>query len=100
MSVIINKTYHRWYDENGNEIRDYFGTSADQVIAEDGNTLEEKVGDINGITDSLTSTDSKIAASAKGLKTVNDKLANCWISFTDKDGNPTTEPYIHWLAEE
>ena len=27
------------------------------------------------------------------------KLAGCWISFTDEDGNPTDEPYIHWEQE-
>lgn len=26
-------------------------------------------------------------------------LGNCWISFTDEDGNPTDEPYIHWEQE-
>ena len=29
----------------------------------------------------------------------NNKLAGCWISFTDESGNPTTEPYIHWVEE-
>ena len=27
-------------------------------------------------------------------------LAGCWIAFTDENGNPTDEPYIHWYAEE
>lgn len=26
-------------------------------------------------------------------------LGGCWISFTDEDGNPTDEPYIHWRQE-
>lgn len=30
------------------------------------------------------------------LSNLNDKWAGCWISFTDENGNPTTEPYIHW----
>lgn len=33
------------------------------------------------------------------LKTVNNSLAGCYISFTDVSGNPTTEPYIHWNTE-
>lgn len=27
------------------------------------------------------------------------KLSGCWIEFTDEDGNPTDEPYIHWTEE-
>lgn len=30
---------------------------------------------------------------------VDERLSGCWISFTDADGNPTDEPYIHWLEE-
>jgi hypothetical protein len=26
-------------------------------------------------------------------------LGGCWIEFTDEDGNPTDEPYIHWQQE-
>ena len=28
-----------------------------------------------------------------------DVLGGCWIEFTDEDGNPTDEPYIHWEQE-
>ena len=31
--------------------------------------------------------------------TVAGKLSGCWIAFTDEDGNPTDEPYIHWEQE-
>ena len=27
-------------------------------------------------------------------------LAGCWISYTDEDGNPTDEPYIHYAVDE
>lgn len=27
---------------------------------------------------------------------IDSKFAGCWISFTDENDNPTTEPYIHW----
>lgn len=33
------------------------------------------------------------------LDTVNNKFAGGWISFTDENGNPTTEPYFHWIEE-
>lgn len=26
-------------------------------------------------------------------------LGGCWIEFTDEEGNPTEEPYIHWMQE-
>ncbi|MBO5167152.1 MAG: tail fiber protein [Lachnospiraceae bacterium] len=78
-------------------------TKSDSVIMGDGsddtNTLEKNCGAIHGITDSLTSESSNIAASAKAVKEVNDSLAGCWISFTDEEGNATTEPYIHWYEE-
>ena len=40
----------------------------------DGKNAETKVGAINGITDSLTSTSSNIVAAAKAVKTLNDKI--------------------------
>ena len=27
-------------------------------------------------------------------------LCGCWIEFTDEDGNPTDEPYVHWNIDE
>lgn len=33
-------------------------------------------------------------------KTIDNKFAGCWISFTDEDGNPTNEPYIHFTVDE
>ena len=41
----------------------------------DGKTAETKVGAIDGITDSLASTSSRVAASAKALNTINAKIA-------------------------
>lgn len=45
--------------------------------------------------DISTPADTVKMASGKTLESV---LAGCWIEFADKDGNPTTEPYIHWYA--
>ena len=65
MADITNKLWHKiaWW------------TTANSVDAEDGRSLETKVGAINGITDSLTSTSSNIAASAKAVNTLNSNLA-------------------------
>lgn len=49
-------------------------TKAVDVEFNDGKNAETKVGAINGITDSLTSTSSNIVASAKAVKTLNDKI--------------------------
>lgn len=39
--------------------------------------------------------------SVTAVKTaINEAMGGCWIEFTDEDGNPTDEPYIHWYAEE
>lgn len=51
-----------------------FWTKASDVEFDDGSDAETKVGAINGITDSLTSTSSNIVASAKAIKTINDKI--------------------------
>lgn len=51
-----------------------FWTKASDVEFNDGKNAETKFGAINGVTDSLTSTASNIAASAKAVKTLNDKV--------------------------
>ena len=28
------------------------------------------------------------------------RLSGGWVSFTDAEGNPTTEPYFHWLEDD
>lgn len=33
------------------------------------------------------------------ISIINTALGGCWIEFTDEDGNPTEEPYIHWMQE-
>ena len=51
-----------------------FWTKASDVEFDDGSTAETKMGAINGITDSLASTSSNIAASAKALSQLYNKL--------------------------
>lgn len=62
-----------------------FWTKASDVEFDDGMTAEMKMGAVDGITDSLASTSSKIAASAKALKQVNDKLAQGRLEFIVND---------------
>ena len=51
-----------------------FWKKASDVEFDDGNNFEIKLGAINGITDSLTSTSSNVVASAAAIKTLNDKI--------------------------
>lgn len=51
-------------------------TSSDTVEFEDGKTAQEKLGAINGITDSLTTNKSDIAASAAAVKILQDTKQN------------------------
>lgn len=51
-----------------------FWTKASDVEFDDGSTAETKMGAINGITDSLVSTSSNVAASAKALSELNNNL--------------------------
>ena len=36
----------------------------------------------------------------QGIEDCDKAMGGCWISFTDEEGNPTTEPYVHWYTEE
>lgn len=49
-------------------------TSSNTVYFDDGNTAQTKVGAINGITDSLTATNSSIALSAAAGKNLQDQV--------------------------
>ena len=51
-----------------------FWKKASDIEFNDGKNAENKVGAINGITDSLTSTSSNIVASAAAVKALNDKI--------------------------
>lgn len=66
-----------------------FWTKASDVEFDDGSTAETKMGAINGITDSLVSTSSNIAASAKALNQLNNKLAGLPEWIQDSSGKIT-----------
>ena len=58
-----------------------FWTKSSDVEFDDGKTAETKVGAIDGITDSLVSTSSNIAASAKAVSELNGNFASFQQSF-------------------
>ena len=74
-----------------------FWTKSSDVEFNDGKTAETKVGAISGITDSLVSNSSNIAASAKAVSELNGNLNNINVyvgedgklHFTDKEGADT-----------
>ena len=86
MAQIISKDrvpYRIWDKINGVWNKLNFTTNAKSVDADDGKTLQTKVGAINGITSDLSCEDESIAISAKA---VNDSLNG--IAFgQDADGN-------------
>lgn len=61
-----------------------FWTKSSDVEFEDGKNAETKLGAIDGITDSLEDTSSRLAASAKAISTLNNNLGGC--QFT-QEGN-------------
>lgn len=55
---------------------------------------------INNIsTEQLHTMVQSIDAAVEKANTALAGLSGCWIDFTDENGNPTDEPYIHWLEE-
>lgn len=69
-----------------------FWTKAVDVEFNDSKTAETKLGAIDGITDSLVSTSSRIAASAKALSQVNNNLSGC--RFTVEGSGADTKYYV------
>lgn len=61
--------------DSGNYILTSIYTSSNTVHFDDGKTAQTKLGAINGITASLTSTSTDIALSASAGKSINDKVA-------------------------
>ena len=64
-----------------------FWTKASDVEFDNGTTLEASLGNIQGITDSVSSTSSNIAASAKAVQTINSNLQDLNTSLTSTVGN-------------
>lgn len=51
-------------------------TTGDQVECNDGKSVEQKIGNIDGISDSITSNSSRIAVSQKALQNLKDEIGN------------------------
>lgn len=81
--IVTGRKFRKLIDE-ANKLwqRISFWTKASDVEFNDGKNAETKFGAINGVTDSLTSTASNIAASAKAVKTLNDKVTQLNSNFT------------------
>ena len=83
-TIVTGRKFRKLIDEV-NKIwqRISFWTKAVDVEFNDGKTAETKIGAINGVTDSLTSTASNVAASAKAVKTLNDKITQIKSNLND-----------------
>ena len=88
MAEIITKErvpYRIWDKINSkwNELK--FNTSANSVDANDGKTLQKKVGAINGITSDLSGESDNIAASIKCVKKLNDSLGGNILIYNESE---------------
>ena len=55
---------------------------------------------VKNINDEITTINNNVTTINNNITTVDNKWSGCWIEFTDEDGNPTDEPYIHWYTKE
>lgn len=73
--IVTGRKFRKMIDEATKLwLRISFWTKASDVEFDDGMTAETKMGSIDGITDSLVGTSSRIAASAKAVATLNENL--------------------------
>lgn len=73
----------------------------DETIGMDENNALYVIGggQASGVLYSNTASELGATNVQDAIDEVNNSLAGCYISFTDEQGNPTTEPYIHWNTE-
>lgn len=80
-------------DTSVNEKRKYnLIQNEDGTVSLEDATVYSQAGDTFGAAD--------VNETNKTVNALNKSLGGCWISFTDAEGNPTTEPYIHWYADD
>lgn len=73
--IVKNRKFRKCIDAaNKVWLRISFWTAAGDVEFEDGQTLEQKIGAISGITDSLDSDNERAALSARAGKILNGKI--------------------------
>lgn len=88
--IVIGRKFRKLIDESAKLWqRISFWTKASDVEFNDGKTAEAKLGSIDGITDSLVSTSSRIAASAKAINILNNNLNSHPQFIYDADGKIT-----------
>ena len=89
--IVTGRKFRKLIDE-ANKLwqRISFWTKASDVEFNDGKNAETKLGAINGVTDSLTSTASNIAASAKAVKALNDKVTQLSSNISRRYEIPVT----------
>lgn len=105
--IVTGRKFRKLIDEV-NKIwqRISFWTKASDVEFDDAKTAEIKVGAIDGITDSLASTSSRIAASAKSVNQLSNDLGGLKFGIDSdgnygyyKDGADTVTPFSYGIAE-
>lgn len=75
-------------------------TSSNTVHFDDGNTAQTKVGAINGITDSLTATNSNIALSAAAGKNLQDQVTQLNTGLTISYGTTIGSPKHSYITDD
>lgn len=87
------KSSYNIYDPNSAEWKKYsFETLSESVGFSDGQNAETKLGSISGITDSLVSEASDIAASAKSICDLNKNLGGCSFEIKENGAYITYTP--------
>lgn len=74
-----------------------FWTKASDVEFDNGSTAEEALGSITGITDSVNSTSSNVAASAKAVSTLNSNLTNVSTAADNINLYVGDDGKLHWV---
>lgn len=99
MSILSGfKKFKRYIKtEDDNYILDSEWTSSQTVQMNDGNTLEQNLGGITGITDSLNSESSNVAASAKAVSTLKQSVDKKSDSSHNHDDRYFTEAEVNNL---
>ena len=94
-TIVTGRKFRKCIDE-ANKLwqRISFWHKASDCEFDDGKTAEEKVGAIDGITDSLTDTSSRVAASAKAVSTLNQAVGTIRTAVLEAGATSLTFPGI------
>lgn len=106
-TIVTGRKFRKLIDEATKQWqRISFWTKASDVEFDDGNTLQNKLGGINGITSSLTSSSQDIALSASAGKTLQDQLNGlngyslAVLSQAEYDGISHNQNTIYFITED